>query len=110
MLCHLDLAMVFACWSQFIYHVVQESLVEAAAGKRLLPPWPLIAAAEERAPPLLTVVTFATEGDNVTDAERLADAVGRHLMGGAGDGAVAISWQQPLSWQSVYGARDMAAY
>lgn len=86
---------------------MQDSIIEAAAGKRLLPPWPLISAAEGHALPLLAVLAFATEGDNVRDAESVADALGRHLLGDASRGA--ISWRQPLSWHSVYGAHDIAA-
>lgn len=75
-----------------------------------LPPWTLVAAAVERRIPLLAVITFATEGDNVLDAERLAGAVDHHIMNSAGAGSSATEWQRPISWQSVYGARDLTIY
>ena len=82
-----------------------------AARSTLIPPWTLVAAAEERGLPLLAVITFATEGDNVLDAEQLAGAVNYHIMDGAAAGSsAAIAWQRPISWQSVYGARDLMIY
>ena len=53
---------------------------------------------------MLAVLTFATEGDNVTDAEQLCDALRQHITAGE-------AWKAPISWGSVYGkARDMSAY
>jgi hypothetical protein len=69
-----------------------------------------VAAAEERRIPLLAVITFATEGDNVLDAERLAGAVDHHVIDCASPGSSATEWQRPISWQSVYGARDLTIY
>jgi hypothetical protein len=101
-------------WKCTKHDVTQRGLqdsIRRTAGDMLLPPWALLAVAEERSLPLLAVIAFATEGDNVLDAEQLAGAVDRHVVGDASvGGSNAIDWQRPISWQSVYGARDLTAY
>ncbi len=85
--------------------------MEAAAGEKLLPPWPLLEAAQSRELPLLTLVTFSSEGDNVGDAQDLCTALGQHLNLSGGSGTEEIAWRQPQSWESVFGRpRDIAAY
>ena len=88
---------------------LQDSIVQTARSA-LLAPWTLVAAAEERSLPLLAVITFATEGDNVLDAEQLAGAIEHHLTDSTRAGSSPIEWQRPISWQSVYGARDLTIY
>lgn len=86
--------------------------MEAAAGEKLLPPWPLLEAAQSRAVSLLTLLAFSSEGDNVADAQELCGALGQHLgLATSGAGPDEIAWQQPQSWESVYGRpRDISAY
>ncbi len=82
--------------------------MDAAAGQRkLLPPWPLLEEANTRGLPLFALLKFASEGDNVLDAQQICDA----LVPWLGQPAAAQQWQTPASWESVYGrSRDISAY
>ncbi len=86
---------------------MQADLIESAAGAKLLPPWQLLEAAKCRAVPLLAMLAFTSEGENVADAHSMAKAVGSCLALGGPDTA----WRQPQSWDTVYGRpRDAAVY
>ena len=97
-------------------HAVQD----AAAGdrpedQRLSAPWPQISAARQRSVPMLSLLAWSGEGDNVADAMRLAKAAARVIGGGSrGDAAVAsggTDWKLPISWQSLFGgSRPEAIY
>uniref|UniRef100_A0A383VH44 Proteasome assembly chaperone 2 n=1 Tax=Tetradesmus obliquus TaxID=3088 RepID=A0A383VH44_TETOB len=88
----------------------------------LLPPWPLLDAAQQQALPVTLLATFAAEGDNVEDALALAgrllrvlqlqglvaeDGGGAAAAGSSGDeqgqGEVQIKLQVPCSWVGLYG-------
>jgi hypothetical protein len=89
----------------------------------LLPPWPLLDAAQQQALPAALLATFAAEGDNVEDGLMLAGKVLQVLQlqglvdvaaasggaaGGAGDvsqgeGKVQMQLQAPCSWVGLYG-------
>lgn len=80
-------------------------------------PWPLLAAARATQLPLLALVVFAAEGDNVPDAIRLAQQAASVLevfddgdaeSAGAlntGDLGAALGgrWAVPPSWQHLFG-------
>jgi hypothetical protein len=89
----------------------------------LLPPWPLLDAAQQQALPATLLATFAAEGDNVEDGLLLAGKVLQVLQlqglvdaaaaaaGGAagggdaqqGEGKVQMQLQVPCSWVGLYG-------
>jgi hypothetical protein len=88
----------------------------------LLPPWPLLDAAQQQVLPATLLATFAAEGDNVEDALQLAGRLLRVLQlhglvadaaaaaspasGGGevqGSGQAQVSLQVPCSWVGLYG-------
>ena len=93
---------------------------DAAAGdgpeeQRLAAPWPQISAARRRSVPMLSLLAWSGEGDNVADAMRLAAAAAR-VVGGSTEDAAAdqtggMDWKLPISWQSLFGgSRPEAIY
>ena len=84
--------------------------------QRLAAPWPQIGAARQRSVPMLSLLAWSGEGDNVADAMRLAETAAR-VMGSSGDGDGAavpcggMDWKLPISWQSLFGgSRPEAIY
>ena len=70
--------------------------------QRLTPPWPLVKACAARGLPCAAVLAFVLEGDNVPDALRVANVVGKILPEVAAVAAEA-RWQQPPSWRYAFG-------
>lgn len=89
---------------------------ERPEAERCVAPWPLISACRSGGVPLLALLAFSIEGDNVGDAVKLATAAKRCLGGAGGEGGggaldPAVQWRFPESWQSVYGRpQGLAVY
>lgn len=93
---------------------------ERPEAERCVAPWPIISACRSEDVPLLALLAFSIEGDNVGDAVKLAAAAKRCLRGAAeglaeglaeGDGAPPTQWRFPESWQSMYGRpQGLAVY
>jgi hypothetical protein len=83
--------------------------------QQLAAPWPQIAAARQRSVPMLSLLAWSGEGDNVADAMRLAEVAASVVNGGMSrDTAtepVQTDWMLPISWQSLFGrSRPEAIY
>lgn len=87
----------------------QEALF--AAEMPSVQPFPLLAAARHASLPLLALMTFASEGDNVPDAVQLADCAARVVgvfddatphVGALGEG-LGGRWVAPPSWSHLFG-------
>ena len=84
--------------------------------QQLAAPWPQIITARQRSVPLLSLLAWSGEGDNVADAMRLAEAAARVIDGGMSKRDMATQpvltdWVLPISWQSLFGrSRPDAIY
>ena len=97
-----------------------EWFADKSLEERLLPPWPLLRACRdsEIALPCCAIVAFVMEGDNISDAVRVANAAGAVVpqlaaavvaMGGGGDSTCDVVWKQPPSWRYAFGGARPAA-
>ena len=90
---------------QLVLLVMQES--DQAEDQQLAAPWPHIRAARQRCVPLLSLLAWCGEGDNVADAMRLAEAAARVVDGSKSRerdaDPVPTDWKLPISWQSLFG-------
>ncbi len=75
-------------------------------------PWPVIAACRAEAVPLLALMAFSIEGDNIEDAVKLAAVAEQCLSGREGAANTGgTQWRYPESWQSLYGRpQGLAVY
>lgn len=87
---------------------------ERPEAERNIAPWPLISACRSEGVPLLALLAFSMEGDNIGDAVKLAAAARqclRHPSGDESSAAHPVEWKFPQSWQSVYGRpQGLAVY
>ena len=70
-----------------------------------LPPWPLWRQLERSHLDAVALLAFAADGDNAGDAHKLAAHAAQllSLCLQAGSAFTELTWQQPLSWNHVYG-------